>query len=299
MIDGNNNVTGASGDSTSGDVWDSNWSSSVGASGSGMSTYIWNQYASDLSTPQYASSRMTDTISMRLTTTSPVGSCFYGYIEILPSVALEPTTPSFHTISVNDYSSLTFTNGGTTSCDAPVSSNTVGDVAVVYSVCSRSITSWNPPVGFATIYSRTTAPAIYIGWKVVGTSENYSMSVVGNSSGTGSITSYGTAIKNGQYDTVGAAVTNTSGGPVNMSVSISDNYSMAMAFVASSATGNWSNSNMSDNNGFNEFQTHAPGLDIFVTTTDLAAGTFNAGNFTAGTGGVGTTFGILASFKHK
>jgi hypothetical protein len=226
-----------------------------------------------------------------------------GYVEVLPSTYITPTSPTFI-----DYSqaaqSVTGTTNNTYDWTTSWPSKQVGDIVVVFSTVNNSIAGWyaDSGVGWTIAYSRITSPAIMIAYKTVTGSESaVGIGITFNNNSTKAGWTQMFTIRGGVYDTIGTADTNSSGGGVGPTVTVANSYSLALAFLESSASGNWSAPSGSGFvqpfSGALEQQSQTPAMDIFYVT-DLSAQTLSPGNFTSGTGGVGSTFGILMSISH-
>jgi hypothetical protein len=302
MDDSANNVTAAGASATSGDYWNFWWGDNSGVNNA---LYIYRQNKSVVdSNMRVCSPRMSDTVTMSLTTSTGQASCWFSYIEILPSTAIQPTTPTIRSYNSTDYPSQSLTGGTTYAWVVPLpASRPAGDLMIAYLNLDTAtdVGGWVNASGWTTIYTRTSTDPIHIAYKISNGSEPSSASfgLTINNSNTrtynGHVQSF--SIANGVYDTVGTAVTDTLGAAVNPSVTMTNPYGMAMAFVCSDALGNWSNSTMSDNSGGYELQTNTPGVAVYYKN-DLPSGVFSAGAFTAGTGGSGATFGIMVSIGH-
>jgi hypothetical protein len=297
VLDGANGVTAGGATTTSGDQY-AVWSGGNGAYGPGgitpgIGSTTFAPYNSGTSSWRYADTRASDTIQTYITTTTSASNCQGIMVEILPNVMAEPTLPFIRWDGVTEQSVAASTNvsydvSGVGFTVTPVA----GDTILVFCSLNRVINSWSAP-GFTTIFSRTTNPPIYIGYKTaVGGDLGPGLSFNANANNTVTGHTYSILMSPAVYDTAGTAATGTSGASVSPAVTATSSYSTVLSFAVSSNAGNWSCTSMTEEL---EDQVTAPGMSYF--SQGVAAGTFTP-TLVPGTGGLGSTFGISVSFTH-
>jgi hypothetical protein len=246
--------------------------------------------------------------SFSSTITTPPSSSQYciGYVEVFPSTRIPPVSPSINTYNKTSHPSYNMTgaNGGALySWAGTLPSYNTGDLLISFLSIDLGgdITSIAAPTGWSTIYSTLSGDPVVLAYKYATASEtnpSFSVTVTSN----GSTKTYNGHVQtwsiNGSYDTIGAAATNASGGSVNPSVNITNNYSMAMIFlVADHNATTWTQATggaMSDT-GYTAY-TNTPYSDMFWET-NMSSGTFANGSFSPNNGGFGSTWGIAVSIS--